>query len=276
LDVSSRMSVKIFGSDITDENSANILGGLVCVVYLLGLCLIGWISYQLYYYVTLREGGRGRTFYLIIGAIIGTILMGIDTQIALFIAPRAPPSWPSITSFLGYSFISVFVVCPWLRVVHTLSTPPQNQNQKIKSTLMIGGLLYMVAGFLIFILYTFMADPSAGLKIVGMALFLLGAAFLWVFLFFAVRDIKPQVVPLAFVAGFVVFMLSLYTGFYFVKDIYARGIEFATEIVIINLLSVYSWMILKAHKESFVTPTSTQSQVPLIHDYVVETNGLNV
>lgn len=261
------MTVKIFGSDTTGDEPARILGGLVCIIYVFSHLLILWIFYAL----QTKSGLKmmyGRAFYSIIGGIVGVMLMALDTQIAVFVRPE--PIWPSVLSFLGFSFISVFLVLNLLRFIHALKrqTHLANQPKWTKPALITVGLIYMSSGFALFFVCSLLASPGIAIEGAGMGLFLLGPFSLFLMSIVVGWGAHMKLFPYVLAVQAIILTLAAYATFYFFKDFYARYIEFGTEILILVLFWIHAWLLLKQVKVDTKLEIAS-SKVPLIHEYAL-------
>jgi hypothetical protein len=267
------MTVKLFGAGITDEETANILGGFVSVNHLLAVMLSGWILFELWSHTELKRR-CGTTFFLVLGGALGVIFMGVDTQIALFVAPGTESSWPAIFTWLGFSFVA-FLDSLIIRFVHAtgkLNDPRTVQGQERDFTKTVNitfFLFYITCGFVVFLLINMLAGDTRTLKIVGMVLYLFGAVLLGVLLLWvASQGLHRIPSSFALISAFVTLALALFASFYFIDALWARGVELGIETTILVLLWTYAYMLLRQFKRSFPGPCPLPNNVPLLHEYV--------
>lgn len=240
------MTIKLFGSEIQDPAKAISVGSCVSIVHVVGLLLVSWILYKL------CNNGQSRKpyksmFYAILGGTTSVMWFGVDTQIALFI-PSDTPIWTSIITFIGFSFILVFIVTPLLGVIDNTTVGPLGVRKEsctfVKTNAKIFGLSYMILGFVLVLLCTVLTDSDNSLRGASLAFFLLGVFVVWIAYPGAIHGSKHYTFPVILIVGFMILMLSIYASFYFIQDLYARCVELTMELLLLVLMWLYAYVAL--------------------------------
>lgn len=246
------MTIKIFGSATEDEQKSDLAGNSVYSIYAAALFLSFWIVYSTIKHVEVMNP-KNRLFFYILGGMVGVIFMSIDTQISLLKMPYEAPSWMAVTSFLGYAFISGFVVLPCLRLIYTKSRrtafvdhQPEAQ-MKMKATLLIASWTYLLTGFVIFVLCEFFASPTIIIRGAGMAIYLLGIVSLWISFLISSWGSPANLYKFKRTCFFMILALTLYASSYFIKDFYARIIEMAAETMLLASMAHYFYIIMSIY-----------------------------
>jgi hypothetical protein len=262
------MTIKIIGSDDDDDYDSafgQTVGYAAFTLYFWGLCLEVWIIYQVY-----RNRGLiamfDKTLHVILFGITACTLLTVDTQITIFKGFE----WGPLLSWVGFAYLTIFLVFPFIKVLIS-----ENFHKPTPKIIWISTwafiIFYVISGFTTVLLHFLLPKYSHEMRVLAMTLFLLSVMVVWISFLAGGFSCTNNLYVVA--CGIALAGLTLYGTFYFVRGTWARIMELIAQLLIFAMLTLYSCALIRQFKRTFPVVIETKSRIPLVHNYLIVTDG---